>query len=328
MKKFLFTITLFFIFGYFNVFAAEGDFEYLRLIKASNSSSEPFYSYLPANSNSIINIQVDSNRHSLGTEPSKVLVLHACTINFSNMKINNITNSYGYVSQQGATIYNSIEDCTFYLAGNKYFGTYQYWYFPIQSSYFNDGDGTYNLNFDVDVYNTLDTGVRFLEAYTYTKIPNSILEADTIAKQYYQQQTIIDQNQATNDKLDNLDDSITSEEPPTKLDNLSDSAGWLPAGPVDSILNLPLTMFQNLSNNIGSTCTPLVVNLPYVNENITLPCLNSIYQQIEGLSVWINSIGVIASAFILYSYLLTLYKWVDDTLTFRENNHIDNWGGI
>lgn len=136
------------------------------------------------------------------------------------------------------------------------------------------------------------------------------------------------QQEITNDKLDDLNNSITDETAPNKLGNLSDSAGWLPAGPVDSILNLPLTMFQNLSNNIGSTCTSLDLNLPYVNQNITLPCLNSIYEQIDGLSIWINSVGVIASAFILYSYLLSLYKWVDDTLTFRENNHIDNWGGI
>lgn len=130
----------------------------------------------------------------------------------------------------------------------------------------------------------------------------------------------------TNDKLDNIQDSITSETPPN-LGGLSGSAGWLPAGPVDSILNLPLTMLNSLLNNLGNSCTPLELPLPYVNRTLTLPCVNSIYAQIDGLNAWINTISIIASAFILYSYLLKLYKWVDDTLTFRENNHCD-WGGV
>lgn len=128
------------------------------------------------------------------------------------------------------------------------------------------------------------------------------------------------------DKLGDLNSNITDETPPD-LNGLVNSAGWLPPGPVDSILNLPLTMFNSLVNNLGNQCTPLTVPIPYVNSNITLPCLNSIYAQINGLSIWIDSIAYIASAFILYSYFMKLYKWVDNTLTFRENN-LDDWGGV
>lgn len=145
---------------------------------------------------------------------------------------------------------------------------------------------------------------------TYTQVLNNI------------QQGIYE----TNQNIQNIQNSIVDETPPT-LSGLSSSAGWLPAGPVDSILNLPLTMLNSLLNNLGNSCTPLDLPLPYVNRTLTLPCLNSIYSQIDGLSVWINGIATIASAFILYSYLLKLYKWVDDTLTFRENNHCD-WGGV
>lgn len=133
--------------------------------------------------------------------------------------------------------------------------------------------------------------------------------------------------QDTNKKLDDVKGAITSEDGP-KLDGLNNSAGWLPAGPLDSILNLPLSFLQNLFTNLSKTCQPVSLPLPFVNKNLELPCLNSIYSQIDGLSAWINTIGVIASAFILFTYLINLYKWVDDTLTFRENNYIDNWGGI
>lgn len=133
--------------------------------------------------------------------------------------------------------------------------------------------------------------------------------------------------QDTNKKLDDVKGAITSEENP-KLDGLKNSAGWLPDGPLDSILNLPLSLLQNLSTNLSKTCQPVILPLPYVDKTIELPCVTSIYSQIEGLNAWLTTIGIIASAFILFFYLVRLEKWVDDTLTLRENNYIDNWGGM
>lgn len=126
---------------------------------------------------------------------------------------------------------------------------------------------------------------------------------------------------------ENISDTINDSSSPN-LDGLNNSAGWLPSGPIDSILNLPLTFLNSLTTNLSKACNSVDLPLPFVNKNITLPCLNTIYSQIDGLSVWINSIGIIASAFIIFQYLMNLYKWVDDTLTFRENNFIDNWSGV
>lgn len=149
------------------------------------------------------------------------------------------------------------------------------------------------------------------------------------------QDIIINQNEQTNEKLDEtndslneLNDNLTNSDQPDNLHGLSNSAGWLPAGPIDSILNLPLSMLTNISDNLNKSCQPVNLPLPFVNKDLPLPCLSSIYSQIDGLGPWITTISVIASAFILFSYLLKLYKWVDDTLTFRENNEIDNWGGL
>ena len=133
--------------------------------------------------------------------------------------------------------------------------------------------------------------------------------------------------QETNKKLDDVNKNLTSEESP-KLEGLNNSAGWLPAGPLDSILNLPLSFLNNLSTNLSKTCQPVTLPLPFVDKTLDLPCLSSIYSQIEGLDTWITGISIIASVFILFTYLINLYKWVDDTLTFRENNYIDNWGGM
>lgn len=141
-----------------------------------------------------------------------------------------------------------------------------------------------------------------------------------------QNQTIIDQNQQTNDKLDDLNDNLTDESSPN-TDGLNGAAGWLPAGPVDSLINLPLSFFNSISRDLGSSCKPVSLPLPYVKKNLTLPCMSTFYDGIK-INSFMDWVGLIVSGFILFSYLLKLYKWVDDTLTFRENNHLDNWGGV
>lgn len=116
------------------------------------------------------------------------------------------------------------------------------------------------------------------------------------------------------------------------VSGLENMVGWLPPGPLDSIINLPLTLFNSLTNVLSGTCTPVSLTLPFVNKNLVLPCFDTFMSQyLTGFStIWVL-VGTIVSIFILYNYLLSLYKWVDDTLTLRENNlpgyYDDNWGG-
>ena len=138
--------------------------------------------------------------------------------------------------------------------------------------------------------------------------------------------TLIEQQQQMNEKLEDIYSQMLDESNPN-MSGLGGSAGWLPAGPVDSVLNLPLSFFNGLNNALSTTCSPVNVPIPFVSQNVVLPCMNTLFNQINGFNTWWTAMGLIASAFILYKYLLHLYKWVDDTLTFRENNWQD-WGGI
>lgn len=142
-----------------------------------------------------------------------------------------------------------------------------------------------------------------------------------------QNNTIINNQGAIKDGLDDINSALTDESGPN-TDALKNSSGWLPAGPLDSLINLPLSLLNNLTTNMSKSCQPVNLPLPFLDKNLQLPCVNTLYAQIEGLSVWINSVSVIAAAFILFHYLMGLYKWVDDTLSFRENNYIDNWTGV
>lgn len=185
--------------------------------------------------------------------------------------------------------------------------------------------GTITLDYKEDISAGIsETNDKLGETNSSIQKGNDLLE-DSNKKQ----QEIINKQEETNKKVDEVKETITNEDAPN-IDSLNNDSivGWLPAGPIDSILNLPLSMMTSLSNSIGSTCEPVELPLPYVDKTLTLPCLSNIYSQIDGLSTLLNTIGTIVSAFILYSYFMKLYKWVDDTLTFRENNHIDNWGGM
>lgn len=107
----------------------------------------------------------------------------------------------------------------------------------------------------------------------------------------------------------------------------ADVAGWLPAGPLDSLINLPLSMLTNINSSLNKTCSPLNVNLPYVNKSVEIPCLNTIFNQITGLNSFWTWVGMIGSVLILYRYLVNLYKYYDH-LTDLQANFISDWGSI
>ena len=133
-----------------------------------------------------------------------------------------------------------------------------------------------------------------------------------------QTEAIEEQTEVISDMNDFLQDDS---EPEVDSSALADSAGWLPAGPVDSILTLPLTFIQALLNVFQTdNCQPVVLPLPYLNgETLTLPCMRPILNQMGFLSIY-EVVGSVISMFVIWDTLKWLYKWVDDTLQFRENN--------
>lgn len=195
-------------------------------------------------------------------------------------------------------------------------------------------------------YPIYDSNIRTLEInknyeyiliqFSYNLIPEEIqVQSGSVATEYEKPGEKVCTNKIddTNDKLDNLTGAITDSSSPN-TGALENSAGWLPAGPLDSILNLPLTMLNSLTNSLGKTCSPLNLTLPYVNKNIQIPCLSTIFAQITGVNGLWTWVGTIASVLILYNYLLNLYAWVDKVLTLRAEfdeamgADLANWGRL
>lgn len=119
-------------------------------------------------------------------------------------------------------------------------------------------------------------------------------------------------------------------------DDIINLPGLLPPGPLDSILNLPITLMQNLSDSLDDSCSSLSITLPFINSSITIPCISVIFSRITGLSTFFDFVGIIVSGLIMYNYLLYLYQWVDDITSLRHTRQrlfgaksdVDNWGGV
>lgn len=182
---------------------------------------------------------------------------------------------------------------------------------------------TYSITFDfTDISYISEDSIPF--GVSYKMIYG---ETDTEPTPYVpDEDTPQNPNQGVEDAIGSLEDSIMDDAPPD-TGPLGNSAGWLPPGPVDSLINLPLTMLQNLSNALGSTCKPLTLTLPFVDEDIQLPCLVSVYNKMGELPIWLNTIGTIASGFILFGYFLNLYDWVENRIKMRDNAKARDWGG-
>lgn len=127
-------------------------------------------------------------------------------------------------------------------------------------------------------------------------------------------------------KLKDLFNWLTNDDD-ADISGAGNVAGWLPPGPLDSLINLPLTMLTNINSSLNKTCSPLDVNLPYVNKTVEIPCLNTIFNQITGLNSFWTWVGMIGSVLILYRYLINLYNYYDK-LTDLQANFISDWGSV
>lgn len=129
-----------------------------------------------------------------------------------------------------------------------------------------------------------------------------------------------------NDSLGDINDYITDDTPPTAdLDQLGNVTGLLPAGPVDSLLNIPFIFLSVLTTSFGGVCVPITGDFVF-NSDLTLPCFSELFYD-EVPETLLNFLSLIPSAFILISYFKHLYKKVDRAVS-METTSDDEWGVI
>lgn len=141
-----------------------------------------------------------------------------------------------------------------------------------------------------------------------------------------QNETIINQGEQTNDKLNDINDSLTSDELPN-TDDLDNLVGFLPPGPVDSILNLPLSVLNSFLSSLNGECKSINIKLPFVKNNLKLPCMYEYLSKMTGFTILMDWISNVAGTILLIKYLVNLYNWIDNQTSLNDTNNSD-WGGI
>lgn len=121
-------------------------------------------------------------------------------------------------------------------------------------------------------------------------------------------------------------DYITDDTAPNSdISSLGTVEGLLPAGPVDSLLNIPLMFLSVITSSLGGQCVPLEGNFVF-NSTLSIPCFgDSFYNNVP--NTLMSFINLIPSAFILIMYFKHLYKKVDRAVS-MESNADDEWGVI
>lgn len=114
-------------------------------------------------------------------------------------------------------------------------------------------------------------------------------------------------NQGIEDGLGDINDSINS----TDISGAEDSFGGFFDNFEDNdyglsdIIKTPLTFIQGLSTN---TCTPITLPLPFVDQNLVLPCIKPIFQ--EHFSPLLTVYQLITFGIISYFIVINIFKTV------------------
>lgn len=165
-----------------------------------------------------------------------------------------------------------------------------------------------------EIFASIFTGIFMVQVEEYNYLDTSGIQNN--------QQIIIDQNQQiiqgnnqTNDKLDDLNDNITNSDSSEATGEASDFFSNFNTDTfgLTSVITAPLNLIKSITSK---TCTPLQLTLPFVNEELNLPCLSSIYESHFG--AFLTIYRTITFGFVSYWVCIKIFNLVKD---FKNPEH-------
>lgn len=168
-----------------------------------------------------------------------------------------------------------------------------------------------NFRYDINNYSNYNNLSNYTNFYNFTLSSNDAT-TDAINNQT---NIIINNNQETQDKLDNITDNITDDnvtESNTEYSNFFSGFTTNTHG-LTSIITAPLSLIGSITS---SSCSPLGLPLPFINETLTLPCLSTIYSTYFGNFFTIYQ--TITFGIIAYWVIVRIFSLVKD---FKNPDH-------
>ena len=124
-----------------------------------------------------------------------------------------------------------------------------------------------------------------------------------------------EKQQQTNEKLDTLNDNITNSD---SSGATNDASGFFEGFTTDtfgltSIITAPLNLIKSITS---STCTPLTLSMPFINQNVTIPCMTQIYRNYFG--TFLTVYQLITFGLVSYWVCVHVFRMVKD---FKNPEH-------
>ena len=176
------------------------------------------------------------------------------------------------------------------------------WYVVVNSSslYFYNTVG-YNVSI-------LWKQIDYMSVNDYSNYLTNVISLNKQNQIINGQNQIINGQSQINDSINNSDTSQATTNASNFFNNFSTNTHGL-----TGIITAPLTAIQSLTS---ASCSPLVLPLPFVNENLTLPCMRTIYTQYFGDFMQIYDI--ITLGIISYWVMVRIFGLVKD---FKNPEH-------
>lgn len=253
---------------------------------------------------------------SKGVSYTATLVFNFTSISdseFSSSRLNYFTNSnlvrvsnsaYSYgsasYSKNDCFTYSSVKYCT-------YTATINYSFTAISDA----------SSFALGSWNNNGSGFAYFQhnqtsAFSLTSLSIEKNADNTIINQnetiINQNQGIIDNQNKTNEKLNDIDKSLTDDTIDSSKTNIEDKSADASKSPISSLLTLPLKILGNINTGLSGTCSPFSLGTMFGTELI-LPCIN--LENRLGSWLW----GLIDSffcIFLIYNVgMLAVKIWTD-----------------
>lgn len=115
---------------------------------------------------------------------------------------------------------------------------------------------------------------------------------DTANNTYYIKEGINDVNNTLNDS--SIDNSSAN--------NLTNNSAFQDANGLDNIIKAPLNFIQSLTS---TSCSPINLTIPFMNADVSLPCMSSVYTKALGTQL-VNTISLVINGIVLYRFCLVI----------------------
>lgn len=181
------------------------------------------------------------------------------------------------------------------------------------------GTSSYNVEFNYRFPTCFDV-FRYGNIFDLLESINSKIGSSSSSNAAIEQNT-----KETAENTKKIADEISdNSDPNIDVSGMSGVQGLLPAGPLDSLLSLPVNLLNILVNATSGTCQPFTFTFVFDTE-WSLPCFDTFWNQVpSSLLLFMSDLPAV---YIFIKWAKSIYKRVERAVSF-ESSVDDEWGGV